>query len=249
MLITAALPARVQTVPDIAAQVFTEVTALLLGLSFDGPQRQRIRHFIDAYWQRQQQRAMKAVSGTVDFLAQLRQREAGLREVALRLSRPATLNNLAQEAEAGDALAAWLLAQYRVVHPALAPARPDGLPLPRDSVDGQLDLDHFTATEIRRHPAHRPTAAEREQAYRAATARHASLSPEAQFAMAHAPDEAARLNFGWARASRLDRLFGRTDLGSSWPPCARTAKPSWAAGRYGTRRPTAGSSKAAASPN
>ena len=33
--------------------------------------------------------------------------------------------------------------------------------------------------------------------------------------MAHAPDEAARLNFGWARASRLDRLFGRTDLGSS----------------------------------
>jgi hypothetical protein len=218
VLITAALPAGAQTAPDIAVQSFTEVTALMLGLSFDGAQRQRIRQFIDAYWQRQQQREMKAVSGTVDFLAQLRQREADLREVGLRMSRPATLKNLAQEAEAGDALAAWLLAQYHAVHPVLAPARPGGLPLTRDSVDGQLDLAHFMATEIHRQPAHRPTAAEREQAYRAATARHARLSPEAQFALAQAPGEAARLRFGWARANPLDRLIGRADLGGRLTP-------------------------------
>jgi hypothetical protein len=218
LLVTAAMPARAQTAPDAAVQAFTEVTALLLGLSFDGAQRQRIQQFIDAYWQRQQQREMKAVLGTVDFLSQLRQREAALREVGLRMSRPAALKNLAQEAEAGDALAGWLLAQYHAVHPVLAPARPGGLPLTRDSVDGQLDLAHFMATEIHRQPAHRPTAAEREQAYRAATARHASLSPEAQFALAQAPGEAARLRFGWARAAPLDRLIGRADLGGRLTP-------------------------------
>jgi hypothetical protein len=169
----------------------------MLGLSFDVAQRQRIRQFIDAYWQRQQQRELKAVSGTVDFLTRLRQRDAGLREVDLRMSRPATLKNLAQEAEAGDALAAWLLAQYHAVHPVLAPVRPGGLPLTRDSVDGQLDLARFMATEIHRQPAHRPTAAEREQAYRAA---------------------AARLRFGWAHANPLDRLSGRADLGGRLTP-------------------------------
>jgi hypothetical protein len=144
--LTVAPPARARTAPDTAVQAFTEVTALLLGLSFDGAQRQRIRQFIDAYWQRQQQREMKAVLSSVDFLAQLRQREAGLREVGLRMSRPAALKNLAQEAEAGDALAAWLLSQYHQLHPVLAPAEPGGLPLTRDSVDGQLDLAHFMAT-------------------------------------------------------------------------------------------------------
>jgi hypothetical protein len=218
MLITAARPARAQAAPDHAVQAFTEVTGLLLGLSFDGEQRGRIRQFIDAYWQRQQQREMKAVLGTVDFLAQVRQREAGPREVAMRMSRPAALKNLAQEAEAGDALAAWLLSRYHAVHPVLAPARPGGLPLTRDSVDGQLDIAHFMATEIHRQPARPPTAAEREQAYRAATARHAGLSPEAQFALAQAPGEAARLRFGWARATPLDRLIGRADLGGRLTP-------------------------------
>jgi hypothetical protein len=218
VLFTAARWARAQAAPDNAVQSFTEVTGQLLGLSFDGAQRQRIRQFIDAYWQRQQQREMKAVLGTVDFAAQVRQRDAGSREVGMRMSRPAALKNLAQEADAGDALAAWLLAQYHAVHPVLAPASRGGLPLTRDSVDGQLDLAHFMATEIHRQPAHRPTAAEREQAYRAAAARHASLGPEAQFALAQAPGAAARLRFAWARATPLDRLIGRADLGGRLAP-------------------------------
>jgi hypothetical protein len=40
------------------------LTRLLLGLSFNGAQRQRIRQLIGARWQRQQQREMKAASGT-----------------------------------------------------------------------------------------------------------------------------------------------------------------------------------------
>jgi hypothetical protein len=245
LLVTAPLPARAQTAPDIAVQSFTEVTALMLGLSFDVAQRQRIRQFIDAYWQRQPQREMGVVSGTVDFLAQLRQREAGLREVAQRMSRPATLKNLSQEAEAGDALAAWLLAQYHAVHPVLAPARPGGLPLTRDSMDEQFDLAHFMATEIHRQPAHRPTTAERDQAYRAAAALHAGLSAEAQFALAQAPGEAARLRFGWARANPLDRLIGRADLGGRLTPWEQAQVQQFMAGMNAQQQNLLGSSLAA----
>lgn len=218
LLILTGGPALAQGAPETAVQAFTEVTGQLLGLSFDPAQRQRIRQLIDGYWQRQQRREMDAVTGTVAFIAKMREQEPGLRAVALRMSRPEALKNLAQEADAGDALAAWLLVQYHAVHPVLAPAKPGGLALTRDSVDGQLDVAHFMATEVHRQPARRPTAAEREQAYRAAAARHPGLTPEAQFALAQAPGEAARLRYAWQRASPLDRLMARADLGGRLTP-------------------------------
>lgn len=213
-----AQPVRAQPLTEEAINAFTEVSALLLGLSFDGAQRQRIRQLLEAYVQRGQRREIAAVQGSVDFLARLRQQEPALRAVALRMSRSATLQNLASEAQSGDELAGWLLAQYHRVHPVLAPGKPGGLPLTRDIVDGQLDLAHFMATEIHRHPAPAPTDTDRERAYRAAAVRHASLSPEAQLAMAEAPGEAARLRYGWQRASPMDRLLGRAELGGRLTP-------------------------------
>ncbi len=212
-LLTGPSSAHAQAAPEAAVRAFTETTALVLGLSFDDGQRQRTRHFVEGYWQRRQQREMDAVMGTTDFLARLRQTEPALRAVGLRMSRPAALRNLAAEAEAGDALAAWLLVQYHQKHPALAPGRRGGLPLTRDSVDGQLDLAHFMATEVHRQTARAPNAAEREQAVRAAVARHPSLDAEAQFALAQAPGEAMRLRFAWARSQPLDRLLLRAELG------------------------------------
>ncbi len=53
-----------------------------------------------------------------------------------------------------------------------------------------------------------------EQACRAAIARHASLSLEAQFALARAAVEAARLRFGWQRADPMDRMIGHY---TRWP--------------------------------
>lgn len=213
VLLTAPSPAQAQAAPEAAVQAFTETTALLLGLSFDEGQRQRIRQFVEGYWQRRQRREMDAVMGATDFLARLRQTEPALREVGLRMSRPAALRNLEVEAEAGDVLAAWLLVQYHQKHPPLAPGHRGGLPLTRDSTDGQLDLAHFMATEVHRQAARVPNAAEREQAVRAAVARHASLDAEAQFALAQAPGEAARLRFAWARSQPLDRLLMRAELG------------------------------------
>ena len=81
LLAATAMPARAQRAPAPAVQAFTEVTSLLLGLPFDDAQRQRIRQFIEGYWQRGQPREMKAVHDTVAFLAQLRDRAAPMRQV------------------------------------------------------------------------------------------------------------------------------------------------------------------------
>lgn len=208
-------PAHAKGAPEAAVQAFTEATALLLGLSFDEGQRQRIRQFIEGYWQRRQQREMDAVMGTTDFLVRLHQTEPALREVGLRLSRPSALRSLAAEARGGDELASWLLAQCHQKNPVLAQGRQGGLPLTRDSIDGQLELAHFMATEVHRQAARRPNAAELEQAVSSALARHASLSAEAQLVVAQAPGEAARLRLVWARSQPLDRLLMRAELGGA----------------------------------
>jgi hypothetical protein len=204
--------------PVEAVNAFIDVSAQLLGLSFDAGARQQMARFIDGYWLRRQAPQMSAVLGTRGFLAQLQAQPPELRAVALRLSRPAALLTLAKDAADGDELSAWLLARYHQMHPVLAPGRPGGLPLTRDTVDGQLDLAHFMATEIHRQPATRPSPQEREQAYRAAAARHPSLDARTQLALAQAPGEAARLRYGWQRASAADRLLGRAELGARLTP-------------------------------
>lgn len=211
-------PARAQTAPPDAAAAFTSVSAQLLGLEFDAAEREALRRLLDGYWHRQDRRGIDAVLATRAFAAQMAAREPALRAVAMRMSRPDALLNLQAEAERGDAVSQWLLQRYAQRHPALAPAKPGGLPLTRDSVDGQLDLAHFMATEIHRQPARQPSAAEREAAYRAAAARHAQLSAEDQVQLARAPGEAARLRYGWARAQPMDRLLGRAELGGRLTP-------------------------------
>jgi hypothetical protein len=123
--------------PDRARTGTKTLFRFLEGLPFEDAQRRRIRQFIEGYGQRGQQREMKAVNGTVAFLTQRQEREAPLCEVALRMSRPAALRNLADEAEAGDTLAAWLLAQYHAVHPVLAPAQPGGRLTPAEQTQVQ----------------------------------------------------------------------------------------------------------------
>jgi hypothetical protein len=220
LAVALALPAaaRAQAAPADAVAAFTGVSAQLLGLEFDAAERDALRRLLDGYWQRQDRRGIDSVLSTREFAAQLATRDPALRAVAMRMSRPDALLNLQADAERGDAVSQWLLQRYAQRHPALAPARPGGLPLTRDSIDGQLDLAHFMATEIHRQPARAPSVAEREAAYRAAAARHAQLSAEEQVQLARAPGEAARLRHGWARAQPMDRLIGRAELGGRLTP-------------------------------
>ncbi len=205
--------ARAQAAPDAAVVAFTQVTGALLGLDFDAAERRQLRTLLDEVWQRDERRVMDSVLSTRDFARQIASVEPDLRDVALRLSRPDALLNLQADADRGDALSRWLLQRHALRHPPLAPAVPGGLALTHDSVDGELDLAHFMATEIHRQAATRPSAADREAAYRAAQARHGRLSAEQQVQLARAPGEAARLRHGWARAAPLDRLLGRAELG------------------------------------
>jgi hypothetical protein len=222
--------AAAASAPDDAVAAFTEVSGALLGLDFDARQRELIRQHIDAYWQRQQREPMQSVLNTREFAQRLRQQPPALRAVAVSMSRPDTLLSLQADARRGDALSAFLLAEYAKAHPPLAPAREGGLALTRDSVDGQLALAHFIATEVHRQNAPPPDARVREQAYRAAAARHASLSAQEQVQLARAPGEAARLRFGWDRASPMDRLLGRSEMGGALTAQEQSAVKQYLAG-------------------
>jgi hypothetical protein len=209
-------PARAQAgaAPAAAVAEFTEVTAALLGLEFDAAQRAAIRQHLDVYWQRGDHAQIEGVRRSQELAAQLRRQPPELAAVALRMTRPDALLGLQRERDRGDALAALLLAAHERAHPPLAPGRPGGLPLTRDSVDGQLALQHFMARHVHGADVPAPDRALREAAYRRAAALHPRLGAAEQVQVARAAGEAARLQYGWQRASPMDRLLGRAELGA-----------------------------------
>jgi hypothetical protein len=145
------------------------------------------------------------------------------------MSRPDALLGLRKDEKEGDPLAALLLGLYYAANPVLAAGKTDGLPLTRDMVDAQLDLEHFLSTEIHRRAVPAPTAAAREAALRAAVGRHATLSGTQQVALARQPGELARVRAGWERASPLDRALTREQMGAALTPQERAALQQFAA--------------------
>jgi hypothetical protein len=210
--------AQVPTAPAPAVQAFTEVSAAILGLNFSDAQRDQLQRYIDGYWQRQDKKNIQSVENTLDFAAKLRELSPEPSAVALRITRPDVLLGLEKERAEGDPVAAFLLDTYYRANPILAPAKAGGLPLTRDTVDGQLELQYFMASEIHRQPVTPLNAEIRERAYRSAAAVHGQLTASQQVAAARAPGEVARLRYGWNRASAQDRLLGRAELGAALTP-------------------------------
>jgi hypothetical protein len=210
--------AQAAAAPQTTVQAFTQVSAAILGLDFSEAQYNEIQRHINGYWQRQDQQNMQSVANTLGFAARLRELPPELSSVALRITRPDVLLGLEKERSEGDPLATFLLDTYYRANPILAPAKPEGLPLTRDIVDGQLELQYFMASEIHRQPVIPLNAEVRERAYRTAAAAHGNLSASQQVEAARAPGEVARLRYGWNKASAQDRLLGRAELGATLTP-------------------------------
>jgi hypothetical protein len=155
--------------------------------------------------------------------------EPALRAAAFKMSRPDALLGLRKDDREGDPLATLLLSLYYAAHPVLAPGRDDGLPLTRDMVDAELDLQHFLTTEIHRRNALVPDARTREAALHEAVRRHPTLSGAQQVALARQPGELARTRVGWERASPLDRALSREQMGVPLTPQERAAVQQFAA--------------------
>jgi hypothetical protein len=208
---------------------FTDLAGALLGLRFTPPQREQIARAIAGYAERGEQTRLGAVRNGARWYRETLNLEPATRDAAFRMSRPDALLGLRKDEQEGDPLAGLLLAIYDTANPVLAPGKSDGLPLTRDMVDAQLDLEHFLSTEIHRRPGPAPTAAAREAALRAAVGRHATLSGAQQIALARQPGELARLRAGWERASPLDRALTREQMGAPLTPQERAALQQFAA--------------------
>jgi hypothetical protein len=212
---------------DVAA--FTDLAGTLLGQRFTPPQREQIARAIAGYAERGEQTRLDAVRNGARWYRETLSLEPATRAAAFRMSRPDALLGLRKDEQDGDPLAALLLGIHYAANPVLAPGKSDGLPLTRDMVDAQLDLEHFLSTEIHRRPVPAPTAAAREAALRAAIGRHSTLSGAQQVALARQPGELARVRTGWERASPLDRALTREQMGAPLTPQERAALQQFAA--------------------
>lgn len=212
---------------DIAA--FTDLAGALLGLRFTSPQREQIARAIGGYAERGERDRLHAVRNGARWYRDTQNLEPALRAAAFKMSRPDALLGLRKDDREGDPLATLLLSLYYAAHPVLAPGRDDGLPLTRDMVDAELDLQHFLTTEIHRRNAPVTDARTREAALRVAVRRHPTLSGAQQVALARQPGELARTRVGWERASPLDRALSREQMGVPLTPQERAAVQQFAA--------------------
>jgi hypothetical protein len=197
---------------------YTNFLSGLLGLRFTAPQRDTLRAQVQTYWREQNQAAIATVHSSAQTWNQYGAQPADLLDTTFRVLRPGTLVGLQQAARQGKADSAYLLELYYQANPILAPGKPDGLPLTRDMVEADLALKHWYATEIHHQPAPAPDAKLLEAAIAAAVRQHPTLSGPAQIALAKQSGEWARIRYSWPKASPIDQLISRRDLGARLTP-------------------------------
>jgi hypothetical protein len=203
--------------PD-TIESYTNYVSGLLGIRFTPTQRETIRAQVQTYWRDRNKEAMGIVNNSAQTWNQYRNQPADLLDATFRLMRTGTLTGLQQAARGGAADSAYLLDLYYQTNPILAPGKPDGLPLTRDAIEADLAIKHWHATEIHRQPAPAPDAKLIDQAIAAAIQQHNQLSGPAQIQLAKQAGEWARIRYSWPKASPIDKLISRRDLGARLTP-------------------------------
>jgi hypothetical protein len=210
--------ATLQAQSPATIESYTNFLSGLLGLPFTAAQRDTIRGHVQTYWRDRNQQAMGIVNDSARTWDQYRHQPADLLDTTFHMMRTGTLAGLQQAARQGAADSAYLLDLYYQSNPILAPGKPDGLPLTRDMVEADLAIKHWYATEIHRQPAPAPDAKVLQAALAAAIRQHPTLSGAAQVEMAKQSGEWARIRLTWPKASPIDKLITRRDLGARLTP-------------------------------
>lgn len=197
---------------------YTNFLSGLLGLRFTAAQRDIIRGHVQTYWRERNQESMGIVNNAAQTWEQYRNQPADLLDATFRMMPGDTLLGLQKAARQGAADSAYLLELYYQSNPILAPGKPDGLPLTRDMIEADLAIKHWYAAEIHRQPAPVPDAKVLQAALAAAAHQHPTLSGPAQIELAKQSGEWARIRYGWPKASPIDKLITRRDLGARLTP-------------------------------
>lgn len=213
-----AVPSTARPADPAVAQEYTDFLSGVLGIPFSTAERNQMRAHLDAYWQANNRQVMRNVDQAIQGHRLLQQQEPGLRAAVQKMTRPDILRGYHQAAAAGEAEARYVLDLYYRHNPVLASAQPGGLPLTRDMIEGWLGVKHWTATVIHRQPAPAPDANTIERAARQAAQEYPQLSAQQQLKFAQMPGENARLRWAWQRATPIDQLLTRAELGGRLTP-------------------------------
>lgn len=199
----------------------------LLDLQCGPTEKARIRADVANYYARRDQKAIAIVERAARDWEQLQQQDPSLVATAMAMTRPDTLLSLAAAARNGEADSQFLLETYYAAHPILAPGKEGGLPLTRDMVVGDLEVKRWHETEIKRLRVSAPDVA---AAVQAAVREHPRLSAAQQVAFARQAGEWARIRYAWPRASAMDQLLTREQLGGPLSAQERMALQQFQAG-------------------
>jgi len=228
MLMCAALvvagPSRAASLPDERTmQGYTSYLEELLDLSFTAEQRETVRRQVHEYARAGNRNALNTVAGSARTWAGSRNQPAELRAAAYSMTRPDALLGLQKAARNGEADSQWLLDAYYRAHPPLAPAKPGGLALTREMVEAELGIQHWLATEIHRQRASPPDARVMEAALKHAMQQHPRLTSQQQVKRGRQTGEWAKIRYAWPRASQMDQLITRADMGARLTPQEQAA--------------------------
>lgn len=218
LTLLAALQAPAQSFSESHFQGYTQYVQALLGFEFTPAEQATIRRHVQGYFAQGRRENIQTVLGAGEQLAKLAQQPPDLVRTAMTMTRPDALLGLHKAAAAGAPDSQYLLDLYYQRNPKLAEGHPNGLPLTRDMVEADLAIKHWLAREIHRQPAPAPDSTVLQQALSAAVADHARLSPADQLTRARQSGEWARIRYGWARASEIDKLLTRQDMGARLTP-------------------------------
>lgn len=223
ILLLSALRAFAQPLEERHLRGYTGLLSALFGINYTPAEQQQIRHHVEGYWASRDRESMQTVIKSAQTWEQLGQQPRDLALTGLRMTRPSTLRAVHQAAAQGKADSQYLLDLYYQRNPILAPGKPGSIPLTRDIIEADLALKHWSATEIHHQNAPAPDARVIEEAVRAAIRTYPALSAADQMKLAEQTAEWARVSYAWPRASAVDKLITRADLGARLTPQEQAA--------------------------
>ena len=222
-LLMGVFPLFAQRIEERHFRGYIDLCQAVFGITYSPQELQEIRRHVDQYAATNDRESINTVIKSAEKFYEVSSRPRDLVMTAWRMTLPSTLRAVHQAAANGRADSQYLLDAYYRRFPILAPGKPNGVPLTRSMVEADLALKQWMANEIHQQNAPAPDAQVLAAASRSAVQAWPTLSPEQQVKFAEQIAEWARVSYAWPRASAIDKLITRNDMGARLSPQEQAA--------------------------
>lgn len=223
VLLLGAIPIFAQRLEERHFRNYIDLCQAVFGITYSPQELARIRQDVEGYWKSGDRESINTVIQSAQKWDEVQSRPRDLALTAWRMTLPGTLRAVHDAADRGRADSQYLLDVYYQRNPILAPRKPGGVPLTRSMVEADLAMKHWLANEIHHQNAPAPDAQVLAAATRTAVHAWPSLTSQQQMKFAEQMAEWARVSYAWPRASAIDKLITRSDMGARLTPQEQAA--------------------------